>query len=69
MATDLDSPPARCAAFRDRASDWLDAELDASAAEAMDAHLRSCAACRRFACELEATVLALRSLGLPCCDG
>ena len=51
-----------CDECTSRLSDALDGELDSAAAAAVDAHLRSCAACRGVADDLQQVTAAARTL-------
>jgi anti-sigma factor RsiW len=60
----MDEP--RCREVVDRLSEFLDGELDRSAAESVALHLEACASCAQFARELAATILALHRLHARC---
>jgi anti-sigma factor RsiW len=47
--------------WNDRLQDWLDGDLDAADAAALQAHMAGCAACRARADELQALDRSLRS--------
>ena len=57
-----------CEQIRDGLSGYLDRELDGCALAAVEAHLRACTGCERFAGELAATIRALRQLGRAPCE-
>jgi hypothetical protein len=56
----------RCREVIDRLSEFLDGELDQSAAELVALHLEGCASCAQFARELALTILALHRLRTRC---
>ncbi len=57
-----------CEQICDRLSDYLDGDLDGRALAAVEAHLRGCVGCERYAAELAATILALRQLRRAPCE-
>lgn len=52
----------RCQAVRNLVSDYLDGELDASAAAEVEAHLAHCPSCPPLAAALQAVLGQLRAL-------
>jgi anti-sigma factor RsiW len=55
-----------CSQAERRMSEYLDGELEVEALVAVERHLSDCPRCRRFARELVATILAIRSLHCGC---
>lgn len=57
-----------CEQICDQLSDYLDGDLGGRALAAVEAHLRACIDCERFAGDLAATVYALRQLRRAPCE-
>jgi len=55
----------RCNQIKENLSAWLDGELEAGARQAVAAHLKTCAACRRELARLTALDEALGRLQVP----
>jgi anti-sigma factor RsiW len=56
-------PPARCLALLDQLSKYVDDELPPRARQAIDAHCRDCARCRRMIAGLRRTIDVCRAAG------